>query len=137
MATIRPGDGARNEKVVENLGLVVTIARGFVGKGLPLPDLVQAGCLGMIEAVERYDPAKGVRFSTYARSWVRMTIIEELRWTARTVRVPKYAWKACHETGHAVPLAGHDRDRDDRAPSPLDWMIAREEPAAGGEGVAR
>jgi RNA polymerase primary sigma factor len=72
---------------------VVSIARGYVGRGLPLADLISEGNLGLLRAVEDYDPDRNTRFSTYASYWVKRSIHRALIETARTVRIPAYAAK--------------------------------------------
>src|SRR5271157_3410556 len=86
---IGTGDGqARDRMVRANLRLVVNIARGYTGKGLSLPDLIEEGNLGLLRAVEGFDPAIGTRFSTYASYWIKQSIKRALVNTAKTIRVP-------------------------------------------------
>jgi RNA polymerase primary sigma factor len=81
---------AREQFVRANLRLVVSIARGFKDRGLPFNDLVAEGNLGLLRAIEGFDPSKGCRFSTYATWWVRQAIRRAIVNTSRTVRVPSY-----------------------------------------------
>jgi RNA polymerase primary sigma factor len=81
---------ARDRMVGANLGLVRTIARDFRGRGLEPDDLVGEGHLGLIRAVERFDPRHGTRFSTYASHWIKQAIREALMNTAPTIRLPAY-----------------------------------------------
>src|SRR5262250_1763238 len=81
---------ARDRMVRANLRLVVSLARGYAGRGLPLEDLVAEGNLGLLRAVEGFDPGRGTRFSTYASYWVRESIQRALANTARTIRLPAY-----------------------------------------------
>ena len=73
-----------------NLRLVVNIARGYTGKGLSLQDLIEEGNLGLLRAVEGFDPAIGTRFSTYASYWIKQSIKRALINTAKTIRTPAY-----------------------------------------------
>ncbi len=89
-ARIAAGDrGARNRLVQANIGLVVTIARRYLGGGLDLDDLVGEGNLGLIRAAEEFDPRFGARFSTYAVCWIRQAIGHALMHTASTIRLPE------------------------------------------------
>jgi len=81
---------ARDRMVRANLRLVVNIARGYTGKGLSLPDLIEEGNLGLLRAVEGFDPAMGTRFSTYASYWIKQSIKRALINTAKTIRIPAY-----------------------------------------------
>jgi RNA polymerase primary sigma factor len=86
---IEKGDLAAKEMLVNsNLRLVVSIARRYVGHGLPMTDLVQEGMLGLIRAAEKFDWRKGFRFSTYATLWIRQSIQRGLDNTARVIRLP-------------------------------------------------
>jgi len=85
------GDGrARDRMVRANLRLVVNIARGYTGKGLSLQDLIEEGNLGLLRAVEGFDPGVGTRFSTYASYWIKQSIKRALINTAKTIRIPAY-----------------------------------------------
>jgi len=81
---------ARDRMVRANLRLVVNIARGYTGKGLGLQDLIEEGNLGLLRAVEGFDPAMGTRFSTYASYWIKQSIKRALVNTAKTIRIPAY-----------------------------------------------
>jgi RNA polymerase primary sigma factor len=88
---ISAGDhSARDRMVRANLRLVVNIARGYVGKGLPLQDLIEEGNLGLLRAVEGFDPEMGTRFSTYASYWIKQSIKRALINCAKTIRIPAY-----------------------------------------------
>lgn len=85
------GDTAARDRMVRaNLRLVVNIARGYTGKGLGLQDLIEEGNLGLLRAVEGFDPAMGTRFSTYASYWIKQSIKRALINTAKTIRIPAY-----------------------------------------------
>ena len=81
---------ARDRMVRANLRLVVNIARGYTGKGLGLQDLIEEGNLGLLRAVEGFDPGMGTRFSTYASYWIKQSIKRALINTAKTIRIPAY-----------------------------------------------
>ncbi len=81
---------ARDRMVRANLRLVVNIARGYAGKGLGLQDLIEEGNLGLLRAVEGFDPAVGTRFSTYASYWIKQSIKRSLINSAKTIRIPAY-----------------------------------------------
>ncbi len=81
---------ARDRMVRANLRLVVNIARGYTGKGLGLQDLIEEGNLGLLRAVEGFDPAMGTRFSTYASYWIKQSIKRALINTAKAIRIPAY-----------------------------------------------
>ncbi len=90
-AKIALGDvRARDRMVRANLRLVVNIARGYTGKGLSLPDLIEEGNLGLLRAVEGFDPDMGTRFSTYASYWIKQSIKRALINSAKTIRIPAY-----------------------------------------------
>lgn len=85
------GDLASRDRMVRaNLRLVVNIARGYAGKGLGLQDLIEEGNLGLLRAVEGFDPAVGTRFSTYASYWIKQSIKRALINTGKTIRIPAY-----------------------------------------------
>jgi RNA polymerase primary sigma factor len=81
---------ARDRMVRANLRLVVNIARGYAGKGLPLDDLVSEGNMGLLRAVEGFDPTMNTRFSTYASYWIKQSIKRAIINTAKTIRIPAY-----------------------------------------------
>ncbi len=88
-AKIKKGDAAARERMINaNLRLVVTIAHDYANLGLPLLDLISEGNIGLTKAVERFDPAKGAKLSTYAMWWIKQSIKRALANQSKTVRLP-------------------------------------------------
>ncbi|MGZ6880525.1 MAG: sigma-70 family RNA polymerase sigma factor, partial [Mycobacteriaceae bacterium] len=85
---VREGHAARQRLLEANLRLVVSLAKRYTGRGMPLLDLIQEGNLGLIRAMEKFDYAKGFKFSTYATWWIRQAITRGMADQSRTIRLP-------------------------------------------------
>jgi len=86
---VSAGDAQAKSRMIEsNLRLVVQVARRYLNRGLPLPDLIEEGNLGLMRAVDKFEPERGLRFSTYATWWIRHTITRALANQARVIRLP-------------------------------------------------
>ena len=110
--SIGEGDlAARDRMVRANLRLVVNIARGYSGKGLALQDLIEEGNLGLLRAVEGFDPAHGTRFSTYASYWIKQSIKRALINTGKTIRIPAYMVELLSKWRRATARLTEELDR--------------------------
>jgi len=120
---MREGDfSARQTMIERNLRLVVSIARHYTHRGVALPDLIEEGNLGLIHALEKFDPERGFRFTTYATWWIRQSIERAIMNQSRTIRLPAHVVKELNVVLRAlrhlethVPPGGQDPSLEDVA----------------------
>jgi RNA polymerase primary sigma factor len=130
---INDGLAAREHLIKANTRLVVSIAKRYIGRGVPFLDLIQEGNLGLMKSIEKYDYKRGFRFSTYATWWIRQTITRAIADQGRTIRVPvhmtdriRQMYKAAHELEQQL---GHPPTTEELAasmeldPRKVHWML--------------
>lgn len=127
------GGKARDHLIKANTRLVVSIAKRYIGRGVPFLDLIQEGNLGLMKAVEKYEYQRGFRFSTYATWWIRQTITRSIADQGRTIRVPvhmvdriRHLYRLMHELEQKlgrVPTNEELAVELDTSPNKVDWMM--------------
>jgi RNA polymerase primary sigma factor len=130
---VEDGVLAREHLIKANTRLVVSVAKRYMGRGVPFLDLIQEGNLGLMKAVEKFDYHRGFRFSTYATWWIRQTITRSIADQGRTIRVPvhmvdriRQLYKVSHEMEQVlgrVPNSHELAEKLEVSPEKIEWML--------------
>ncbi len=130
---VEDGFSAREHLIKANTRLVVSVAKRYMGRGVPFLDLIQEGNLGLMKAVEKYDYHRGFRFSTYATWWIRQTITRSIADQGRTIRVPvhmvdriRQLYKISHELEQVLGRVPNTQELADKLavpPEKIEWML--------------
>lgn len=129
---IEDGQAARHHFIAANTRLVVSIAKKYIGRGVPFLDLIQEGNIGLIRAVGKFDYRRGTKFSSYATNWIRQAVGRAIADQSRTIRLPVYAGDLIKKLMRVSDRLTQELGRD---PTPQDVAVAMKIPVKEAEGL--